>query len=647
MKGIPGKRVIGLALCTAAALTPLCGAAPAAAAPAAKKPAKAKAAAKMTAPKPAVGGPAFVDNTPLTEEQKIVHILDRLGFGARPAGDVRPAGDGRPGDVERVKKMGLHRYIEMQLAPEKIDDTRVEAKLAPFVALAASPQELAESYEEGRRIAREVNKLRAAQQQQASAAKMDSGEAAAASAAMPGEMPAMTITEQQAKIRELLQQQGRRGTRAGGVQLQMAKVIRAVESERQLNEVLVDFWSNHFNIDIRKGQRVHFKIVDDREVIRPHVLGKFRDLLAASAKSPAMLFYLDNAQSQVPQPVNPRLARRMRQSGGIAAQLAPAPGQKTRGGINENYAREIMELHTLGVDGGYTQKDVQEVARCLTGWGIDPRAGAFQFIPRRHDNGEKIVLGRHIPAGGGIQDGETVLDILAAHPSTAKYISRKLCQRFVSDEPPAALVERCAAVWKKTDGDLRAIVRTIVTSREFFSRAAYKQKIKSPFEFAVSAVRALGGEIDFSRGGGLRRGNANPGAYLAALGQTLPGQIATMGQPLFQYQAPTGYPEDSRKWVSSGALLSRLNFTLGLVSGRVTAIAFDPPVPVAEGAMEPAKALDYLTRRLLHGDVSPSTRATLLKQIGVEPGNPGVATDTTMATRLTALVLGSPEFQRR
>ena len=618
---------LSAALCGVVALPVL------SAGPQKKTPAKKPAAAKTQAPKPAVGGPAFVDNTPLTEDQKIIHALDRLGFGPRP------------GDVERVRRMGLKTYVEQQLAPEKIDDAKVEAKLTPFAALAASPEELTRSYQEMRRLAAQRKKMQADGQRQPGAPAMEG--------TVPGAPPALPRRE----MMQPMPQQGRKNAYSGRFQLPMAKVVRAVESERQLNEVLVDFWSNHFNIDMRKGLCQFLKIVDEREVIRPHTLGTFRDLLGASAKSPAMLFYLDNAQSQVPQPINRRREAFVRgyvNKNGDAlakmalAQAAPAPGQKARGGINENYAREIMELHTLGVDGGYTQKDVQEVARCLTGWGFNRQTGTFVFNRRGHDTGEKHVLGQRIPAGGGIEDGEKVLDILASHPSTAKYISRKLCQRFVSDAPPAALVERCAQTWKRTDGDLREVVRAIVTSPEFFSRAAYKQKIKSPFEFAVTSVRALGGEIDFTPRGNFRRGGGRPGNMQGMLAQTLVGQIATMGQPLFQYQAPTGYPEDSRKWVSNGALISRLNFALGLASGKSPEVRFDAPVPVAEGAVAPAQTIESLSRRLLNGEMSPSTRATLLKQAEATPTLASESTtNTTTAMRLTALVLGSPEFQRR
>ncbi|MFY7951577.1 MAG: DUF1800 domain-containing protein, partial [Armatimonadaceae bacterium] len=381
------------------------------------------------------------------------------------------------------------------------------------------------------------------------------------------------------------------------------KFVRAVESERQLQEVLVDFWSNHFNIDMSKTRSV--KIADEHEVVRSRSMGKFVDLLKASARSPAMLLYLDNFQSVADAPkfesgaLEPRqmpsnwegLRRLARRGFTGAVQLTErietlskesntspdvlyerfirsmGAGNRDRRGLNENYARELLELHTLGVDGGYTQKDVQEVARSLTGWTVSGGryGGEFSFNSRLHDNGTKVVLGKSIPAGGGIRDGEMVLEILANHPSTMRHVSRKLCVRFVSDNPPAALVERCVQTWRRTDGDIREVVRTIAFSPEFLSRASFRTKIKSPFEYAVSSVRALGGTVleRFGTGLGVRPTN-NAGSPTS-----LEGQVNLMGQPLFRYAFPTGWPEDSSKWVSSGALISRINFALSLTSGQL------------------------------------------------------------------------------
>jgi uncharacterized protein (DUF1800 family) len=315
------------------------------------------------------------------------------------------------------------------------------------------------------------------------------------------------------------------------------KVVRAVESERQLQEVMADFWFNHFNIYYNKGADRWLTTEFETKVIRPNALGKFKDLLLATAQSPAMLFYLDNHLSTSPAPRAENVLRR--------ANAGRQPG------INENYARELMELHTLGVDGGYTQKDVTEIARALTGWTIDrPRQSAeFIFRPQMHDRGEKVVLGHRLPANRGIQDGQQVIEILADHPSTAQFIATKLVRRFVSDEPPQSLVAKVAATYKKTDGDIREMLRTIFYSEEFMSPDAYGKKMKSPFEYAVSAIRTLSGQS----GGGRQIGQA----------------ISQMGQPLYLFQPPTGFPDRADHWMNDGALIVRQNFSVALASGRI------------------------------------------------------------------------------
>jgi uncharacterized protein (DUF1800 family) len=314
--------------------------------------------------------------------------------------------------------------------------------------------------------------------------------------------------------------------------LSESKLLRAIYSNRQLEEVLTDFWFNHFNIFLDKGADRYLVTSYERDAIRPRVLGKFRDLLEATAKSPAMLFYLDNWQSVGPDARAPRRGR----------------------GLNENYGRELLELHTLGVDGGYTQKDVTEVARCFTGWTIDQpqRGGSFQFAARLHDNGEKVVLGVTIPAGGGIADGEKVLDIVARHPSTARFISRELAQRFVADDPPETLVARMAQTFTKTDGDLRAVMKTMLDSKEFWSEGAYRSKMKSPLEMVASAVRAVNGDVDFAF--------------------ALVNQVAVLGQPLYRKQEPTGYSNSSQAWLNSAGLLARMNFAVQLAGNRVQGV---------------------------------------------------------------------------
>jgi uncharacterized protein (DUF1800 family) len=391
------------------------------------------------------------------------------------------------------------------------------------------------------------------------------------------------------------------------VELSEQKVLRAIYSERQLQEVLADFWFNHFNVDARKGRDRFLLTEYERETIRPRVLGKFRDLLEATAKSPAMLFYLDNWISADPngphmEMLPPRIARGPF-GGRVFVPGGPRPaaqGKNAPKGLNENYGRELMELHTLGVDGGYTQKDVTEVARAFTGWTIDnPRlGGAFRFNPRLHDTGQKIVLGHVIKAGGGESDGEQVLDILAKQPATARFIATKLARRFVSDTPPPALVDRAAARFRATDGDLREVTRTILTSPEFLGPEAYRAKVKTPFEFVVSAVRAVGADVE----------EALP----------LVRQLQQLGMPLYQCQPPTGYKDTADAWVNTGALVSRMNFALTLAGNKLRGVSV-ASLPTAD--------------QILAGDLSEATRATIAK-----------ATD---APQIAALTLGAPEFQRR
>jgi uncharacterized protein (DUF1800 family) len=417
-------------------------------------------------------------------------------------------------------------------------------------------------------------------------------------------------------------------------ELMQAKILRAAYSERQLEEVMVDFWFNHFNVFSGKGQVRVYLNEYERDAIRPHVLGRFRDLLQATAESPAMLFYLDNWQSAAPEGAKtsePRQAggrarrnpNRMpgRAPGGATTQprtLADLPPglQNRRVGLNENYARELMELHTLGVEGGYTQKDVQEVARAFTGWTIaNPRqGGSFRFEPRMHDDGEKVVLGQRIKAGGGKMDGERVLDLLASHPATAKFIATKLARRFVADTPPAALVDRAATRFRETHGDIREVVRAIVTSPEFFAAEAYRAKVKTPFEFVVSAVRATGTDTS----------NALP----------LVMAVRTLGMPLYGCQPPTGYSDKAEAWVNSGALLNRMNFAVSLTSSRQDRGGGSGLRPLqGRGTGRPTVTSEALVASALAGEVSESTAATVAK--------------AGSSSQALALVLGSPEFQRR
>jgi uncharacterized protein (DUF1800 family) len=540
----------------------------------------------------APGSSSAVPSNP--DDKTIVHVLNRLGFGAMP------------GDVERVRRIGLGKHIDQQLRPDAIADQAMTARLAAFDTLTLKSRELAEDYFMPAQMARRRAKQQAAAQHSDSATdKRD--------ARTPQQM--QMIQAQRQVFTDLAQQ----------------KILRAVYSERQLNEVLVDFWFNHFNVFAGKGLTRNYLTEYEREAIRPHVLGKFRDLVEATAKSPAMLFYLDNWQSaaaegartaapsnrtRINQP-NPR--RPFARPGQIATvprqrtiEDLPANAQNRKPrGLNENYARELMELHTLGVDGGYTQKDVQEVARAFTGWTIaNPRqGGGFVFDPRMHDDGDKIVLGHKIKAGGGEHDGEEVLDILASHPSTARFIATKLARRFVSDEPPQPLIDRAAKRFRETRGDLREVVRTIVTSREFFAPDAYRAKVKSPFEFVASAVRAT--EADSV--------NAMP----------LVETMSELGMPPYQCQPPTGYADRAQAWVNTGTLLNRMNFAVALTEGRVRGVR----TPTAGRGDSSAAAPDKIVAQVLAGDLSASTRETVAK--------------ASRPSQAVALVLGSPEFQRR
>lgn len=505
---------------------------------------------------------------PDSDDAAIAHVLNRIGYGPKP------------GQIETVRQIGLARYIDRQLHPERISDAGMIARLDGLPTLSLSAREIAERYEQPL--------LQERAQQRREAGKPATGGPAAdprsgKAEAQQANLPLVELSEQ--------------------------TILRSVYSERQLEEVLTDFWFNHFNVDARKGP-VRFMLTSyERDTIRPHVLGHFRDLLGATARSPAMLFYLDNWMSTDPNGPHrdPRRERRAagaerRQSAGLGMPVPQTPAQtrNARRGLNENYGRELLELHTLGVDGGYTQHDVTEVARAFTGWTIDrPReGGGFRFVPQLHDDGEKIVLGQRIAAGGGERDGERVLDILAAHPATARSIATKLAVRFVSDTPPADLVARLSATFLSTHGDLQAIMRALLTSPEFLSPDAHRAKVKTPVEFVVSALRASGAEIADAR------------SVVRSLQQ--------LGMPLYQCQPPTGYKTTADAWVNTGALVNRMNVALALAGGSM------------KGVMVPHTA-DATS--LIAGTISDTTRATIARAAN--------------GSQATALALGSPEFQRR
>ena len=726
------------------------------------------------------------------EQKRAVQALNRLTFGARP------------GDVEQVMAMGVDRWIDLQLHPEKIPDQAVDSRLAPFRTLRMSSKEIVEEFPDNpmvkqvmdgkksmpsdpaRRAVYQVQIARMQDKQERKEEKKDQrqqkqevaaaqappptgpnasdsakteAELAAAAAAAPDATPAaadkndmatpsmsepnttapnMTATasnfapanemstpaskptpvdDAEARRREDrlyadLKVQGLidlaptdrykkvmamsidekvafadsvRGGKSQDLlagldpkqketllamdnpqavvqdELIQAKLLRAIYSDRQLEEVMTDFWFNHFNVFVGKGPEKIFLTNYEQDVIRPHALGKFEDLLVATAKSPAMLFYLDNWMSEGPNSLK-----------GLGIPEHPShytphypPGspyvkRKQNNGLNENYGRELLELHTLSVNGGYSQRDVTEVAKVFTGWTIEkPYEGlGFKYDPRMHEPGPKFVLGHRIKPKGEAE-GREVLHMLATSPQTAHFISLKLAQRFISDDPPPALVDRMAKTFQKKKGDIREVLSTLFHSPEFWSDSTYRAKVKTPLEFVASTVRATGANVD----------DAMP----------LARQIGNMGMPLYAAQPPTGYSMKADTWVSSSALLNRMNFALGLTAGKFHGVKVDS-VQLAGGPPAPADAtiaLSALESKLLAGDVSKQTHDSIMAQINVAqvntapieaPAKPASATPTSVqpvkdsqpkkrkpadvphppdASTIAGLLLGSPEFQKK
>jgi len=601
----------------------------------------------------------------LTEEQKVAHLLDRVTLGARP------------GDVERVMKLGLEKYLDEQLRPERISDQAVEQRLKNIESIHLSSAELAKNYpppqvlqqvlkERGielpgqnqnagratkkdakqgfKQLGREAERKKDDQMDdQAPARPLDNPQA-------DNPQPGVNDAAKRREAYQALREMGYRPPQEVVQESQQAKILRAVYSERQLQEVMTDFWFNHFNVYVQKGADRILTASYERDAIRPNVFGKFEDLLKATAEHPAMLFYLDNWMSASPNAKMPdrneiRRMRRERRFGGFGGGFGnrgmrrmEIDDLRTRNqngkvakrsrGLNENYAREIMELHTLGVDGGYTQKDVQEVARCFTGWTIrNPRAGGdFYFNQFMHDDGEKTVLGKKVSSGGGIKDGYAVIHMLATHPSTAKFISTKLARKFVSDNPPPALVARMSQTFLKTDGDIREVLRTMFKSPEFFAAENYRAKIKTPFEMTVSAVRAIGADT-----------NGNPQFHR---------WMAQMGEGLFMCQPPTGYPDTAERWVNTGALLERMNFALALSENRIPgARANLDNLLAGVNTTRQSQVVDHFVNLLLRGQISPQTRETIDKSLGAQ--RLAMAGGQVDVAKVVGLILGSPEFQRQ
>ena len=576
----------------------------------------------------------------MTADQKALHALNRLTLGPRP------------GDWETVQQKGLDQWIEQQLHPGAIPENPVlQTKLAPFDSLRMTTAELAQRYPTPQMVKAMIDgkeqfpsdpdtryileKLIARFQRREAADKagqadnpdlvnaraipetwqLDDQQKQVLQNGKPPEQAALIESMPPAEQYDVLDSLNnnvrqklyppappdlRRKIQIFNGPIQVvnqdmieSKLLRAVYSDRQLEEVLTDFWYNHFNVFLDKGADRYMVTTYERDVIRPHVLGHFKDLLRATAESPAMLFYLDNWQSRG---------------------VDPKPNAKNRQGLNENYGRELMELHTLGVDGGYTQADVAEVARCFTGWTItEPRRGGnFEFNEKIHDKGEKHVLGVIIPAGGGVGDGLKVIDILAHHPSTAHFISKSLAIRFVSDDPPEQLVQKMAKTFEKTDGDLLEVMRTMIYAPEFWDPTNFRSKMKSPLEMVASAVRAVNGDIDFA--------------------QALAGQLNQLGEPLYRKLEPTGYSNRGVEWMNSASLLARMNFSIALAQGKIAGVKVDP----AQFGLivDPSR----IERNILLTEASPAAREAI--QTGLDQ-------QQQLGAMAAGLTLGSPDFQRR
>jgi uncharacterized protein (DUF1800 family) len=537
----------------------------------------------------------------LTERQAAAHLLSRFTYGAMP------------GQVDVVVQMGLENWFAQQLTAQNPDDS-LEQVLNRYDALELSNQQVVETYPRNGQVIRW--------------------------AIRDGVVDKDSVRVDRAAYRQVIQnymqEKGYKREQELFRQFFCQKILRAACSQNQLREVMTDFWFNHFNVSISKNDCAEFIPAYERDVIRPNALGRFNELLLKTAKSPAMLYYLDNFNSSSP--------------------LDSMPGRKARG-LNENYAREVMELHTLGVDGGYTQDDVTQAARVLTGWGVYPlgevakapqammlqrfsdeqiarrgfvHEGDFFFNANRHDKGEKVVLGHVFPAGGGYEEGVDLLNMLAHHPSTAKFICHKLAVRFVSDEPAATLVDKMAKTFLEKNGDIRQVLITMVTAPEFWSADALREKTKSPFELAIGAVRSLHAEID------------QP--------MQLYNWVSRMGERKYYYQAPTGFPDKGAYWINTGSLLNRMNFGLALAAGRIPGVHVD--LLALNNGHEPESAQAALViyghlilpERNLDATVK---RLTPMLNDGAIETITGDSTSDPMLAQVVGIIIGSPEYQRR
>lgn len=506
----------------------------------------------------------------VTSTDSARHVLQRLGWG--------PA----PGEVEALARTGVSAWLQAQLAVETVADPARRATEAGSSALTTSTESLLRDDAERRRTQ--------------AAAGRDSLRTPSDAAAM----------RQPNLVRQVV------------LDYSGLSLTRQAESRHQLAEVLADFWVNHFNVFLNKGLDRVLLRDHVEEAVRPNALGRFETLLLATARSPAMLFYLDNAQSVSERSNSSRPAARRQRA------MANPPMQALRArmptGINENYARELLELHSLGVDGGYSQADIVNVARILTGWGLNRRDGSFVFNATAHDREAKSVLGIAFPAGGGVEEGERLIKLLANHPATMHHVSAKLCARLVADSPPDGCIDDAVRAWQRSQGHIATVVRAIVTGPDFWAAANQGSKTKTPHEFVVSAVRALDAEL------------VRPAALVTQLNQ--------LGQGLFQQSAPTGWPETQQEWVNSGALLARMNFAVALAGNRIPGVRVNLDV-IAPMTANHEALLDAINRHVLAGAMSPATRAAILGEIA-DLQDPQAA-----RAMAIGLALGGPDFQRQ
>jgi uncharacterized protein (DUF1800 family) len=571
--------------------------------------------------------------TELTEDEAILHAMNRLAYGPRP------------GDVEQVRRMGLEKWIEQQLHPETINDADLNLRLERYPTLAMSSKRLLEEFPHPDQNAKQQGLSKEQAKQQYEDQQKAKQQQAESQIIVTGNDNLDKAQQQLAKLQ---------GPNRIVAELSMAKVDRAVYSNRQLEAVLEDFWFNHFNVFANKGDGKWFLTAYERDTIRPHAMGKFSELLLATAKSPAMLYFLDNYLSADPAAVARQEAlknfRRARYQGAFAGGSMPTPGtfpgpatsgplpapnaapKKPDRGLNENYGREVMELHTVGVDAGYTQQDVIQMAECLTGWTIhEPRKDPqFFFDEKIHDQAKKVVMGRAFNYHGE-KDGEEALKMLAGQPATARFISTELARHFVSDNPPAPLVARMAKSFTASNGDIRTVLRTMVYSPEFWSKDAYRSKVKTPFELVASTSRALNAE--------------------STITLPLTQWVGRMGEPLYLCQPPTGYSDKAETWVNTGALLNRLNFALAFAGDKMGGATVDlNPMLGAEASKDPSAALARSIQIFLDGQITPSTQATLearLKDPQILQARLDDPVKQVNEGLVVGLVLGTPEFQRR